>query len=154
MKLHVGHHAASQLGHDESPLARVQKGFLQQEADACENRPNEGSGGARRGRYRANSGPHLSITGERQSLTTGPADSFDFPRLSRSDFVQPKLDEGDAQLLGKLVRLLSPLAENGRCEPEQARELHSALRELDAKLAAPSPRTDETNLWELLNALS
>lgn len=67
---------------------------------------------------------------------------------------KPKLDEGDAQLLRELVRLLSPLAVTGRCEPEQARELHSALRELDAKEAAPSPRTDETNLWELLNAVS
>ena len=67
---------------------------------------------------------------------------------------RPRLGEEDAGLLGELVRLLSALATTGRCKREQARELHSALRQLDVKLAAPSPRTDETKLWELFNAFS
>ena len=67
---------------------------------------------------------------------------------------RPRLGEEDAGLLRELVRLLSALADTGRCEREQAKELHSALRQLDAKPAAPSARTNETNLWELFNALS
>lgn len=64
------------------------------------------------------------------------------------------LDAAAKELLEKLVRLLSNLANTGRCEREQARELHAALREFDAERAAPSPRTDETKLWELFNAFS
>lgn len=67
---------------------------------------------------------------------------------------RPRLGEEDAELLRELLRLLSALADTGRCKPGEARELHSALRQLDAKPTAPSPRADDTNLWELFNASS
>jgi len=67
---------------------------------------------------------------------------------------KPELNEGDTELLRELIRALSPLVETGRCEREQAIQLHSVLRQLDVKCAAPSPRTDEIELWELQNAFS
>ncbi len=67
---------------------------------------------------------------------------------------KPQLREGDTKLLNELIGALSPLVETGRCEREQAKQLHSVLRQWDVKCAAPSPRTDEIELWELQNAFS
>jgi hypothetical protein len=64
------------------------------------------------------------------------------------------IDEGDAELMRHLVELLSAVAKSGHWKPGQAKELHSALRQLDAKRATPCPRTDETKLRELFNAFS
>lgn len=62
--------------------------------------------------------------------------------------------EGDTKLLNKLVQLLSVIADNGCCTRDTATKLHSALAELDEKLAAPSPSPEEATLSELLNAFS
>lgn len=67
---------------------------------------------------------------------------------------KPELNERDTELLKELIGALSPLVETGRCEREQAKQLHSVLRQWDVKCAAPSPRTDEIELWELQNAFS
>jgi len=52
---------------------------------------------------------------------------------------EAQLGQEDEERLGHLIELLSTLADAGRCEPDDAKEIHSLLHTLEARRPAPLP---------------
>jgi hypothetical protein len=68
--------------------------------------------------------------------------------------VGAELEQVDERHITRLLELLSTLAEAGRCEPDEGKELHSLLHTLEAKPPAALPAPEFAKHDGSLNAFS